>query len=109
MATAPLLYRAHAASARLLFALWPFSRLAHGWSPPVQYLGRPYILYRRRAVRGMSGMGMHLHQGSVANQAANPTITRLRIRLSADRRMERRCNIRRRADAAESAAPSCSS
>lgn len=48
MASAPLLYQAHAATAWLLFALWPFSRLVHVWSVPVQYLGRPYILYRRR-------------------------------------------------------------
>ena len=51
MASAPLLYQAHAAVAWLLFALWPFSRLVHAWSVPVQYLGRPYILYRRRFAR----------------------------------------------------------
>jgi hypothetical protein len=28
--------------------LWPFSRLVHGWSLPLQYRGRPYILCRRR-------------------------------------------------------------
>lgn len=48
MVTAPLAYQLHAASAWLLFALWPFSRLVHAWSLPFQYLGRPYILYRRR-------------------------------------------------------------
>lgn len=48
MVTAPLLYQLHAASAWLLFALWPFSRLVHAWSVPFQYLGRPYILYRNR-------------------------------------------------------------
>jgi NNP family nitrate/nitrite transporter-like MFS transporter len=32
----------------LLHAVWPFSRLVHAWSYPLQYLGRPYILYRRR-------------------------------------------------------------
>ena len=31
-----------------LDALWPFSRLVHAWSIPFQYLGRPYVLYRRR-------------------------------------------------------------
>jgi nitrate reductase gamma subunit len=41
-------YQLHAALAWLLFALWPFSRLVHAWSLPFQYLGRPYILYRRR-------------------------------------------------------------
>jgi nitrate reductase gamma subunit len=48
IASAPAVYQLHAASAWLLFALWPFSRLVHAWSLPFQYLGRPYILYRRR-------------------------------------------------------------
>lgn len=52
MVTAPLVYQLHAASAWLLFALWPFSRLVHAWSLPFQYLGRPYILYRRRYAQG---------------------------------------------------------
>lgn len=48
MTSAPLVYQFHAAIAWLLFALWPFSRLVHAWSLPFQYIGRPYILYRRR-------------------------------------------------------------
>jgi nitrate reductase gamma subunit len=48
MASAPLMYQVHATAAWLLYALWPFSRLVHAWSIPFQYLGRPYILYRRR-------------------------------------------------------------
>ncbi len=48
MVGAPLIYELHAATAWLLFALWPFSRLVHAWSLPFQYLGRPYILYRSR-------------------------------------------------------------
>jgi nitrate reductase gamma subunit len=48
MATAPIIYQVHAASAWLLYAIWPFSRLVHVWSIPLQYIGRPYILYRRR-------------------------------------------------------------
>jgi nitrate reductase gamma subunit len=31
-----------------ILALWPFSRLIHAWSIPYQYIGRPYLLYRRR-------------------------------------------------------------
>jgi nitrate reductase gamma subunit len=54
MAKAPLLYQVHAATAWLLFALWPFSRLVHAWSIPFQYIGRPYILYRRRYARARS-------------------------------------------------------
>jgi nitrate reductase gamma subunit len=48
MATAPHLYQAHALTAWALIAIWPFTRLVHAWSVPWQYLGRPYILYRRR-------------------------------------------------------------
>jgi nitrate reductase gamma subunit len=48
MTRAPIAYQVHAALPWLLFALWPFSRLVHAWSYPFQYLGRPYILYRRR-------------------------------------------------------------
>jgi nitrate reductase gamma subunit len=48
MAGAPIAYQVHAALPWLLYAVWPFSRLVHAWSIPFQYLGRPYILYRRR-------------------------------------------------------------
>ena len=51
MAAAPFVYQLHAASAWFLFALWPFSRLVHVWSAPWQYIGRPYILYRKRYAR----------------------------------------------------------
>jgi len=44
----PILYQLHAVSAWLLFLVWPFTRLVHAWSIPLQYLGRPFILYRRR-------------------------------------------------------------
>ena len=52
MISAPLVYQLHAASAWLLFALWPFSRLVPAWSLPFQYIGRPYILYRSRYAAG---------------------------------------------------------
>jgi len=45
---APLVYQLHAIIAWLFWASFPFSRLVHAWSIPLQYLGRPYILYRRR-------------------------------------------------------------
>ena len=49
---APIVYQVHAASAWLIWALWPFSRLVHAWSAPLWYLWRPYIVYRsRRAAR----------------------------------------------------------
>lgn len=49
IADAPLLFRAHALTACLLFAVWPFTRLVHVWSAPVGYLVRPYLVYRRRS------------------------------------------------------------
>jgi nitrate reductase gamma subunit len=48
MASVPLIYQIHVLSAWAIIALWPFSRLVHAWSIPFQYIGRPYILYRRR-------------------------------------------------------------
>jgi nitrate reductase gamma subunit len=45
---APLIYRLHAIIAWAFWAVFPFTRLVHAWSIPLQYIGRPYILYRRR-------------------------------------------------------------
>ena len=45
---APLVYQLHAIIAWLFWAAFPFTRLVHAWSIPLQYLGRPSILYRRR-------------------------------------------------------------
>jgi nitrate reductase gamma subunit len=47
-AGAPLVYQLHAIIAWGFWAAFPFSRLVHAWSIPLQYIGRPYILYRRR-------------------------------------------------------------
>ena len=41
-------YQVHAIIAWGFWAVFPFSRLVHMLSIPLQYLGRPYILYRRR-------------------------------------------------------------
>ncbi|MEU7416977.1 respiratory nitrate reductase subunit gamma [Streptomyces antibioticus] len=48
IADAPFLFQAHALTACLLFAAWPFTRLVHVWSAPIGYLARPYLVYRRR-------------------------------------------------------------
>jgi nitrate reductase gamma subunit len=48
MANASFVFQAHAATAFLLFAVWPFTRLVHVWSVPVTYIGRAPILYRSR-------------------------------------------------------------
>lgn len=45
---ATTIYQIHAITAWAFWALFPFSRLVHALSIPLQYLGRPYILYRRR-------------------------------------------------------------
>jgi respiratory nitrate reductase gamma subunit len=45
---ANIVYQIHAVIAWAFWGLFPFSRLVHAWSIPLQYLGRPWILYRRR-------------------------------------------------------------
>lgn len=45
---APLVYQLHAIIAWSFWAVFPFSRLVHAWSIPLQFIGRPHILYRRR-------------------------------------------------------------
>jgi nitrate reductase gamma subunit len=47
MTGAPFLFQAHAVTAWLLLAIWPYTRLVHAWSVPVAYLGRSPILYRQ--------------------------------------------------------------
>ena len=48
MAQAPIFFQLHVVCATALFILWPFTRLVHVFSAPVQYLFRPYIVYRSR-------------------------------------------------------------
>jgi nitrate reductase gamma subunit len=48
MAGAPIGFQAHAITAFILFALWPFTRLVHVFSAPLGYITRPYIVYRSR-------------------------------------------------------------
>lgn len=47
VAGAPLGFQIHIFSALLLFGIWPFTRLVHMWSLPLEYLHRNYIVYRR--------------------------------------------------------------
>ena len=47
----PFSFQLHVTVAWFLFALWPFSRLVHAWSIPVDYLRRSPILYRSRTDR----------------------------------------------------------
>ncbi|WP_369232000.1 respiratory nitrate reductase subunit gamma [Streptomyces sp. R21] len=44
----PVLYQVHAVIGMALIALVPYTRLVHMFSAPVQYLFRPYVVYRSR-------------------------------------------------------------
>ena len=48
MTAAPFVFQAHAVTAWLLFAIWPYTRLVHVWSVPLTYVGRTPVLYRSR-------------------------------------------------------------
>jgi nitrate reductase gamma subunit len=48
IAGSPVGFQAHALTAFILFALWPFTRLVHVFSAPLGYFTRPYIVYRSR-------------------------------------------------------------
>ncbi|GAA5012562.1 respiratory nitrate reductase subunit gamma [Streptomyces siamensis] len=47
----PVLYQVHAVIGMVLIALVPYTRLVHMFSAPVQYLFRPYVVYRSRDPR----------------------------------------------------------
>lgn len=48
MVGVPLTFQIHVVVGLVLIALIPFTRLVHMFSAPVQYLFRPYIVYRSR-------------------------------------------------------------
>ncbi|WP_084626771.1 respiratory nitrate reductase subunit gamma [Demequina aurantiaca] len=49
MASAPAYFQIHAVAGMLLFCIWPFTRLVHVFSVPLQYLMRPYVVYRKKS------------------------------------------------------------
>jgi len=51
MASVPLAFKLHVVMGFALFAVWPFTRLVHVWSMPIEYLNRPYIQYVSRDVK----------------------------------------------------------
>ncbi|WP_367046415.1 respiratory nitrate reductase subunit gamma [Streptomyces sp. Je 1-332] len=51
MVGVPVMYQIHAVVGMALFALIPFTRLVHMFSAPVQYLFRPYVVYRSKDPR----------------------------------------------------------
>ena len=57
MADAHWVSQAHVSSVWLLYALWPFSRLVHAWSVPVDWFRRSHVLFRGRAGRPRRAVG----------------------------------------------------
>lgn len=45
MAAVPLVFKLHVVVGFGIFALWPFTRLVHVWSMPIEYINRAYIQY----------------------------------------------------------------
>lgn len=54
MGAAPLAFKLHVVFGFALFALIPFSRLAHIVSAPFRYLFRPYVVYRGKDPRQLA-------------------------------------------------------
>ena len=52
-----LIFQVHVVAVWFLYALWPFSRLVHVWSIPVDFLRRSPILYRSRMPRHRADRG----------------------------------------------------
>ena len=48
MAAASTGFHVHTLIGMVLFTIWPFTRLVHAFTAPLQYLFRPYIVYRSR-------------------------------------------------------------
>lgn len=48
MADVPMSFKLHIVAGFLLFMVWPFTRLVHAMTPPLQYTTRPYVVYRSR-------------------------------------------------------------
>jgi nitrate reductase gamma subunit len=53
------IFQLHVTVVWFLYALWPFSRLVHAWSLPVDYLRRSPIVYRSRLPRGPREVAVH--------------------------------------------------
>ena len=48
MGNVPLSFKLHVMMGFTIFAIWPFTRLVHVWSMPIEYMRRPYIQYFSR-------------------------------------------------------------
>ncbi|MFD9822118.1 respiratory nitrate reductase subunit gamma [Streptomyces violascens] len=68
MGAAPLAFQAHILFGFTLFALIPYSRLVHMFSAPVQYLFRPYVVYRRRDPKLTADQAARLGAGAMSGR-----------------------------------------
>ncbi|MNP25303.1 Nitrate reductase-like protein NarX [compost metagenome] len=48
MSEVPVIFKIHVMLGFALFAVFPFTRLVHMLSMPIQYLKRSYVVYRKR-------------------------------------------------------------
>ena len=48
MSSVPFVFRVHILLGLMIFAIWPFTRLVHVWSAPLEYISRAYIHYRTK-------------------------------------------------------------
>ena len=71
IAGAPFQFQAHAVTAFLLIMIWPFTRLVHVFSAPVQYLARPYIVYRSKGDTGQRPTPSRAPQGTWKSPTAS--------------------------------------
>jgi len=69
-----LIFQLHVIGAWLLLALWPFSRLVHAFSIPIDYLRRSHIPYRSHTPRPARGSRpVHpTRSGSTSDEAPGP-------------------------------------
>ncbi|HJV18004.1 MAG TPA: respiratory nitrate reductase subunit gamma [Bacillales bacterium] len=61
MIDAPIGFKIHIVSAFLLFGIWPFTRLVHVWSLPLEYLTRKFVVYR--AIFSRRNLNVHTNRG----------------------------------------------
>ncbi|MCR2811166.1 MULTISPECIES: respiratory nitrate reductase subunit gamma [unclassified Microbacterium] len=80
MTQAPFSFHLHTVCGMALFILWPFTRLVHAFTAPVQYLFRPYIVYRSRDHRPTTGGATRRGWAPVGtpDRAPDPTARRAR-------------------------------
>ncbi|MFT9485951.1 MAG: respiratory nitrate reductase subunit gamma [Tepidibacillus sp.] len=62
MLEVPLLFKLHTLFAFAIFAIWPFTRLVHVWSIPLEYLKRSFIIYRSRNTKRVMQITQSQHK-----------------------------------------------